>query len=286
MDILIKILQLLLSLTILVLVHEFGHFFFAKLFKTRVEKFYLFFDPWFSLLKFTKKGTEYGIGWIPLGGYVKISGMIDESMDKEQLKKPPQEWEFRSKKTWQRFLIMIGGVSFNVLLAIAIFIFTLYVWGENFLPNANVTNGIAVDSIGKHLGLRNGDKILSVDKHTIKDFSKIPAYIILNDAKTIQVLRDNKTEEIVLPAGYITKLIKHNSPEFLTVRVPFEIADFAAKSPARDGGLKINDKIIGIDTIKTLFFDEFRAEIVKHKKQIVNIKAIRGADTIIAKIHV
>jgi len=151
MEILIKISQLLLSLSILVIVHEAGHFFFAKLFKTRVEKFYLFFDPWFSLFKFKKGETEYGIGWLPLGGYVKIAGMIDESMDKEQMAQPAKPDEFRSKTTGQRLLIMIGGVLFNLILAVIIYSSVLRVWGEEFLPTKNMEYGIVAESAGKDI---------------------------------------------------------------------------------------------------------------------------------------
>ena len=173
MTILIKILQFLLSLSILVIIHELGHFVFAKLFKTRVEKFYLFFDPWFSLFKRKKGETEYGIGWVPLGGYVKISGMIDESMDKEQMKQPPQPCEFRSKTSGQRLLIMTGGVLFNFILALLIYVCVLYAWGETYLPTANVKYGIVTDSVGYSIGLRNGDKILSVDNQKIENFAQI-----------------------------------------------------------------------------------------------------------------
>src|SRR5690606_797499 len=161
--ILIKAAQLILSLSILVVLHEFGHFMFARLFKTRVEKFYLFFDPWFSLFKVKKGDTEYGVGWLPLGGYVKISGMIDESMDKEAMKLPPQPHEFRSKKSWQRLLIMIGGVFMNFILAFIIYISILYAWGEQYLPTENLKHGIMVSETGKQISLENGDKILSVE---------------------------------------------------------------------------------------------------------------------------
>ncbi len=170
MTILIKVLQFVMSLSILVIIHEMGHFFFAKLFKTRVEKFYLFFDPWFSLFKIKKGETEYGIGWLPLGGYVKISGMIDESMDKEQMKQPPQPYEFRSKPSWQRLLIMTGGVIFNFISAMLIYVMVLYAWGETYLPTANVKYGIVTDSVGYEIGLRNGDKILSVDNRVHREF--------------------------------------------------------------------------------------------------------------------
>jgi regulator of sigma E protease len=163
MIVLIKILQFLLSLSIIVIIHEFGHFLFAKLFKTRVEKFYLFFDPWFALFKRKAGETEYGIGWVPLGGYVKISGMIDESMDKEQMKQPPQPHEFRSKTAGQRLLIMTAGVIFNFISALIIYVGVLYAWGETYLPTANVKYGIVTDSASYAIGLRNGDMIVSVD---------------------------------------------------------------------------------------------------------------------------
>ena len=196
MTILIKILQLVLSLSILVIIHEFGHFLFAKLFKARVEKFYLFFDPWFALFKFRKGETEYGIGWLPIGGYVKISGMIDESLDREQMKQPPQPWEFRSKSTLARLLIMIGGVLFNVLLAMVIYVTILYAWGETYLPTSNVKYGIVTDSTGVAAGLRNGDKILTVDNQHIENFYQIVPDIILNNRKSIQVEREGKIVDI------------------------------------------------------------------------------------------
>ena len=195
MTILIKILQFVMSLSILVIIHELGHFTLAKLFKTRVEKFYLFFDPWFSLFKYKKGETEYGIGWLPLGGYVKISGMIDESMDKEQMKLPPQPWEFRSKTSWQRLLIMTGGVIFNFILAMLIFILVLFAWGETYLPTANLKYGIVTDSIGYNIGLRNGDKIITVDNQHIENFLEVTANIVLNNRKTIQVERDGRSPE-------------------------------------------------------------------------------------------
>ncbi|HOI47769.1 MAG TPA: site-2 protease family protein, partial [Prolixibacteraceae bacterium] len=162
-SILIKAAQLILSLSILVVLHEFGHFMFARLFKTRVEKFYLFFDPWFSLFKLKKGETEYGVGWLPLGGYVKIAGMIDESMDKEQMKLPPQPWEFRAKPAWQRLLIMVGGVLMNLLFAMLIYIAVLFAWGEEYLPTANVKYGIVASELAEQIGFRTGDNILSVD---------------------------------------------------------------------------------------------------------------------------
>ncbi|HVA98864.1 MAG TPA: site-2 protease family protein, partial [Bacteroidia bacterium] len=165
--------QLILSLSILVLLHEFGHFIPAKLFKTRIEKFYLFFDPWFSLFKIKKGDTEYGIGWLPLGGYVKISGMIDESMDKEQMKQAPQPWEFRAKPAWQRLIIMIGGVTVNVLLAMFIYSMMALAWGQDYLPTQNVKYGVACDSIATKLGFQDGDKIIAVGGVKEDNFNKL-----------------------------------------------------------------------------------------------------------------
>jgi len=215
MEIIIKILQLILSLSILVVVHEFGHFFAAKIFGTRVEKFYLFFNPWFSIFKFKHKGTEYGLGWLPLGGYVKISGMIDESMDKEAMKQPPQSWEFRSKPAWQRLIIMLGGVIMNVVLAIFIYIFMLSYYGEEYLPTEEVNKyGISADSLAQEMGFRNGDKFISLDGEYIDNFQKIPMNLILNEARTAQVIRDGERMDITFPEGSLSQLVKHKSPVF------------------------------------------------------------------------
>src|ERR1041385_6813591 len=185
MGTLIQISQFILSLSILIVLHELGHFVPAKLFKTKVEKFYLFFDPWFSIFKFKKGETEYGIGWLPLGGYVKISGMIDESMDKEQMKLPPQPWEFRTKPAWQRLIIMLGGIIMNVLLGIFIYWMILFVSGEEYFPVQNLTYGIATDSIGRSMGFQDGDKIIAVDGKPIENFNRLPASIVIDMAKSV-----------------------------------------------------------------------------------------------------
>jgi len=210
--ILIKTAQLLLSLSILVVLHEFGHFMFARLFKTRVEKFYLFFNPWFSLFKVQKGETEYGIGWVPLGGYVKISGMIDESMDKEAMKLPPQPYEFRSKPAWQRLLIMLGGVLMNFLFAMLIYIGIMYAWGEEFLPTENVVYGIQVDEVGKQVGFQNGDKILTLDNHYIENFGKILPTIVLDDIKTVQVERNGQKVDVEISSADLALLLKSKEP--------------------------------------------------------------------------
>jgi regulator of sigma E protease len=286
MDILIKILQLLLSLSILVIFHEFGHFITAKIFKTRVEKFYLFFNPWFSIFKFNYKETEYVLGWLPLGGYVKISGMIDESMDKEQMKQPPQPWEFRSKPAWQRLIVMLGGVFVNILLAVFIYIFMLSFWGEQYIPTSEVKYGITVDSLAYEMGLRNGDKILSVDQRSVEEFHKIPAEIIIEEVKTIQVVRDGKNVTIEIPKGFLNKLVHHRNPEFIGIRIPFFVGGFSKDSPALAAGLKEKDRIIGIDGEEALYFDEFRDKIKSRKGKEALIKVIRESDTLEKNVNV
>ncbi len=280
MVIFIKVVQLLLSLSILVLFHELGHFIAARIFKTRVDKFYLFFDPWFSLFKFKKGETEYGIGWLPLGGYCKIAGMIDESMDREQMKQPPQPWEFRSKPTWQRLIIMLGGVTVNIILAICIYIAILSIWGEQYLPTSEVKYGISVNAMGAEMGLRNGDRILSVDNKEVEEFSAIPKQIVLEQAKTIQVIRDNKKMNIQIPSWFVSKLIQSRSADFISYRFPFEAKKFVLGSAAEKAGMKINDKIIGINDSLFPYFDEFRGALQRYKNQKVNILVVRAGDTV------
>ncbi len=286
MEILIKALQLILSLAILVVFHELGHFITAKLFKTRVESFYLFFNPWFSLFKYKYGDTTYGIGWLPLGGYVKIAGMIDESLDKEQMAKPPQPWEFRSKPAWQRLIIMVGGVMVNILLAIAIYISILTAWGEKYLPASELKYGITVDSLAYEMGLRNGDHILAIDNNSVEDFFKIPSQIILNNAKTIQVIRNEQAVDVNVPDGFIAKLLKHRSPEFIGIRFPFEVSGFIKDSPAEKAGLQIGDKIIGFNGKSLEFFDQFKSELQLFKDTPVDVDVIRQTDTLAISVQV
>jgi regulator of sigma E protease len=281
MTVLIKILQLLLSLSILVIIHELGHFVLAKLFKTRVEKFYLFFDPWFALFKFRKGETEYGIGWLPLGGYVKISGMIDESMDKEQMKQPPQPHEFRSKPSWQRLLIMIGGVVFNFVLAMLIYVLVLFAWGETYLPTSNVKYGIVTDSVGMAIGLRNGDKIVSVDNQYIDNFLQITTDIVLNDRKTLQVERDGEVLNIDIPDDYVPNMLKQRG--LIEPRIPFGpflIASFGKESPAREAGVEEGDEVIAVDGIKFTFFDEYQRYLKEHRNREIMLTIDRDGNTI------
>ncbi|MFH1297699.1 MAG: RIP metalloprotease RseP [Bacteroidota bacterium] len=286
MEILIKTLQFLFAISILVIFHELGHFIAARIFKTRVEKFYLFFNPWFSLFKVKRGDTEYGMGWLPLGGYVKISGMIDESMDKEQMKQPPQPWEFRSKPAWQRLIMMLAGVFVNLLLAVVIYIGMLSVWGYDYLPTNEVRYGITVDSLGYEMGLRNGDKIISVDHVVVEDFLDIPKTIILEEATTIQVLRDEEPVEIRIPEGFIAKLIKHKSPDFIYVRIPFVVGAFTDNSKGKQAGFLVDDQIIGLNDSLMVFFDQFREEVQKHKNEMIRIMLLREGDTLVIPVEV
>lgn len=278
MEILVKTGQFLLSISILVILHEFGHFLFAKLFKTRVEKFYLFFDPWFSIFKKKIGETEYGIGWLPLGGYVKISGMIDESMDKEQMKKPPEPHEFRSKPSWQRLLIMLGGVLVNFILALIIYAAILYTWGDQYLPTKNVKYGIMADSLAKDIGLKNGDKIIALDNKPIEDFYKIVPNIVLDEVQTIQIEREGNKRDIPFPDRIIPELL--NSTGFIMPRIPFYVAGFTKDSPAKEAGLKVDDKLVAINNHPIEFFDEFKDSLANYKNKEVTISALRNSDTL------
>jgi regulator of sigma E protease len=279
MTILIQILQFVTSLSILVIIHEFGHITFAKLFKTRVEKFYLFFDPWFSLFKYKRGETEYGIGWLPLGGYVKISGMIDESMDKEQMKQAPQPYEFRSKTTGQRLLIMTGGVFFNFISAMLIFVFVLFAWGETYLPTANVKYGIVTDSVGHAIGLRNGDKILSVDNEEIDNFLHITSDIVLNNRKTIQVERNGQILNIEIPKEYIPQRLKGKGQiDFRTPFMNMKIKTFGKTSPAKSSGLQVGDEITGIDNMQFKYSDEFQNYLQANRSGPVVLNVLRDGN--------
>lgn len=280
MEIFIKVAQLVLSLSILVILHEMGHFIPAKLFKTRVEKFYLFFDPWFSLFKFKRGDTTYGMGWVPLGGYVKISGMIDESMDKEQMKQPPQPYEFRSKKAWQRLIIMIGGVSVNIILAIVIYIFMLFIWGEEYLPNKSLKYGISVDTLAIEMGLQNGDKIMLIGGKPVEDFSSIPATLLLDDVKNMTIERNGVEMQIAVPEETRRKLMKAEKNTFISPRIPVIVDSIPEESPNFKCGLAKGDQIIGINDSLFGFYDQFKTLALQNKGKKVTVIALRSADTV------
>ncbi len=263
--------QFILSFSILVVLHELGHFLPARWFKCRVEKFYLFFNPWFSLFKKKIGETEYGLGWVPFGGYVKISGMIDESMDKEQLKQPAQPWEFRSKPAWQRLIIMLGGVTVNVVLAIVIFIFIIWIWGEKYLPPQNLKYGIVADSLGRSVGLKDGDLIVKVGDKEIRDAMKVPGEVILSDSKNLTVERNGKEMEVDLPDGFTKALNKNKGDNFVDIRIPFIAGEFSKNSGAEKAGVKKGDRIIAADSSKTLYHNDFLA-VMKGKKSQKSIQ--------------
>ena len=276
MDFLSQALQLILSLSILVVLHEAGHFFPARWFKTRVEKFYLFFDPWFSLFKVKKGDTEYGIGWLPLGGYVKISGMIDESMDKEQMAKPPESWEFRAKPAWQRLIIMLGGVTVNLILGFLIYIMVMGVWGEVNIPMANVKNGYAVDSLLIDCGMESGDEILYFNDHFIPDDAgSLTLGFITNKFNTVTVERDETQLTIDLGEDFGQRMLDNGVKLPASPRVETYIKEITEDENAEKAGLLEEDKIVSVNGVQTPFFDQMREELKKHKKSTVTLGIIR-----------
>lgn len=296
----VKVLQLFAALSLLIALHEFGHFFFARLFKTRVEKFYLFFDflfPFsgllnFSLLKKKVGDTEYGIGWFPLGGYVKIAGMVDESMDKEQMALPPQPWEYRSKKPYERLFIMLGGIIVNIILAIVIYIAVFSIYGEEFLPAKNAKYGIAVDSTAKTIGLRNGDFITSIDGVPVTKFDKIVSGIVLDESKTIQVMRDGRPVNIDIKEGTVRSILKSEKGSFIAARVPVVVDEVTKGSEAEKMGLKSGDSIIAVNGMPASFFDQYdsmkRALVgkpialtVARGSQVVDLKGVVPNDKLL-----
>ena len=278
MIVLMKILQLVLALSVLVLVHELGHFLFAKLFRIRVDKFYLFFDAGgFSLLKFKPKGsdTEYGIGWLPLGGYCKIAGMIDESMDTESLKKEPQPWEFRTKPAWQRLLVMSGGVLFNFIFAILLYIGILAGWGESYISNRG--NSIYVNDLAYEMGFRNGDQILRFDDYVPENFGMLQADMARQSAKKATVLRDGDTLDIYIDQNMIGDVL--NTPGMFDLAVPFVIESVAPDSPNASAGLRKGDRIISIGGEPIEYLQDSRRLLADLSGSAVTVDIIRDGDT-------
>jgi regulator of sigma E protease len=259
---------------------------FARLFKTRVEKFYLFFNPWFSLFKVQKGETEYGIGWLPLGGYVKISGMMDESMDKEAMKLPPQPYEFRSKPAWQRLLIMTGGVLMNFLFAILIYIGIMYAWGEEFLPTENAKYGIVVNEVGKEIGFQNGDKILTLDNNYIESFTAIVPTIVLDHIKTVQVERNGQKMDVEISDSDLALMLKSKS--LMVPRTPFEIkvGRVEKNSPAENASLQKDDIFVSVDSLKFEFYDEFTDYLGSKKGQNIILEIEREGQILTKEIIV
>jgi regulator of sigma E protease len=299
METLIKVAQLILSLSILVTIHEFGHYITARMFKTRVEKFYLFFDflfPFPNLLNFAlfkkKIGeTEYGIGWFPLGGYVKIAGMIDESMDEEFLKSPPQPWEFRSKKPYQRLIIMLGGIIFNVILAFFVYSFILYHYGQAYIPAENAKYGFAFDSTAHKMGLRDGDKIISYDggkklklPPALVDNNIVGIDLLIHNAKTIQVERDGKQLSFDIPTSAYREIMANKEDNFAVALFPCTTDSVMAGDPLARAGGKSGDQIIQLDSTPISYYNQFRKDIQQYKGKQVALTVLRDTNKIILNV--
>ncbi|WP_396161102.1 RIP metalloprotease RseP [Flavobacterium sp.] len=272
----IQVAQILFILSVLVILHEFGHYITAKMFKVRVEKFYLFMDAGFSLVKKKIGETEWGIGWLPLGGYVKLSGMIDESMDTEQMNAPAEPWEFRSKPAWQRLIIMLGGIIVNVILAWLIFTIMYSTVGQKFISTAKIQeNGLAFGEVGQKAGFRNGDKILSVDGKHQPSFNRMTLDVLLGDK--VEVERNGEKVEVILTDEMKGEIISKEGKEFVGPRTTnIKIDSIVPNSNAMKSGLKAGDNIVEINNSKIIFFDELRDALTKHKNDSVNLSVNRN----------
>ena len=283
MEIVIKLSQFLLSLSLLIILHELGHFIPSKIFKTRVEKFYLFFDVKYSLFKKKIGETEYGIGWLPLGGYVKISGMIDESMDKEQMALPPQPWEFRSKPAWQRLIIMLGGVIVNFILAFIIYIGMAYAYGDMYLNNSELKDGIAVtSSVGEELGLKTGDKIIAIDGEKIAHFDEIPMKLLFS--KSALIVRDGAEQTLNFPVDLIDKVLKGEKRPFIGIREPFMVGKISDSSANK--ALEPKDVIKSINGVPTKYADQVVALAKINKNQTFDAVVLRDEKEVPVKINI
>ncbi|MDU8884558.1 RIP metalloprotease RseP [Yeosuana sp. MJ-SS3] len=285
MEFVIKISQFLLSLSLLIVLHELGHFVPAKLFKTRVEKFYLFFDIKYSLFKKKIGETVYGIGWLPLGGYVKIAGMIDESMDKEQMAEPPKPWEFRSKPTWQRLIIMLGGVTVNFILAVIIYIFMAFAYGDTDISAKSIEDGYWVTNpLLLELGAQTGDKVVSINGNEIENYSDIRKYLI--EAKNITLESDGVQKEIVLPEDYLGRLSTGKNKSFFELRYPFVVEQVSDSSLNKGVDLKQGDIITSINNKTLKYFDELESRLNELKNQTVSVEIMRDNKTLIRDLKV
>ena len=284
MEIVIKLSQFLLSLSLLIILHELGHFIPAKLFKTRVEKFYLFFDVKYSLLKKKIGETEYGIGWLPLGGYVKISGMIDESMDKEQMALPPQPWEFRSKPAWQRLIIMLGGVTVNFILAFIIYIGMAFAYGDSYISNADMKDGLSIENQAMiNAGFKSGDKIVAVDGEKIVRFDKeISSKVIL--AKQVVIERNGAEQTIKIPNDFVDQLSKFEKAPLATIRIPFVIGNIPDESLNKE--LKVKDILLSLDGQTTKYLDQAKVVLENNKNKNISALVLRDQKQVVVNVKV
>ena len=272
-----KGIQLLLSLSLLIILHELGHFIPARIFKTRVEKFYLFFDVKFSLFKKKIGETVYGIGWLPLGGYVKISGMIDESMDTKQMQEPPKEWEFRSKPAWQRLIIMLGGVTVNLILGFLIYIMILFVWGKNILPNSSLTMGLGVTPLAEKIGFEKGDQVLLVDGKKLDIALDINKLLLIRGVKKVEVERANGRQEIIqIPEDIGNRMFESGELSILYPRSAAIVDSILTDRPAYQAGIKSGDKIISANGVKIDDWKDLSNFNNDNANQIVNYVVVRN----------
>ena len=279
MSIVIMVGQLILGLSILVILHELGHFLAARAFGIKVDKFYLFFDAWnISLFKFNYKGVEYGIGWLPLGGYVKIAGMIDESMDTAQLAAPPQPWEFRSKPAWQRLIVMLGGVTVNILLGILIFWILTIRYGETYIPNSEIKYGIVPGKIGQRIGLKMGDKITAINGQPVVRFEQLTSTEVILGNTDLTVLRGDETLHVKVPGNLINDLSDYGMEQFISrlPRIKFSVGSIAPNSGAQKAGLMAGDSIVAINGNNITFFDQLQAQLQQDKNKQVTLSLKRG----------
>lgn len=285
MEFWIKAAQLILSLSILVVLHELGHFIPARLFKIKVEKFYLFFDAGFSLFKFKKGETEYGIGWLPLGGYVKIAGMIDESMDNEHLSKKPEDWEFRSKPAWQRLIVMSGGVVVNFILAIVLYAMLLFVWGQNYISNDDLSYGLTVNKEFKQYGFKDGDKILKVDGKELFSVLDVNRDIVLRDAKNIEVQHENgSVETIVLPEGTDQMMFHKDIKAAFYPRLSCVIDTVFSGRKGEAAGLLKGDSIVSINNNKIKYWNQVSETVKPLKNTTIALAYVRNGNEYVTNI--
>lgn len=285
MDVLLKIIQVILSLSLLVLVHEFGHYITARIFRIRVEKFYLFFPP--AILKFKpkKSDTEFGIGCIPLGGFCKISGMIDESMDKEAMAKPPQPWEFRSRPAWQRIIVLAGGVLMNVVLAIVLYIAILFTWGEQYIKNEDVIYGIEASSLAQEIGFENGDRILALDGNPAPDnFNEIHMDMLRDQVSRVTVLRDGDTVDVDIDPEYMPAML--NTPGMFGIRLPIAVGGLPDTSINASADLRQGDRFLTADGRPVTWYQDLQAVLADNAGRTVELSLLRDSDTVNVPVKV
>ena len=276
MEILIKVFQFILSLSLIIVLHELGHYLPAKYFKIKVEKFYLFFDIKYSLFKKKIGETEWGIGWLPLCGYVKIAGMIDESMDKEQMAKPPEPWEFRSKPSWQRLIIMLGGVTVNFILAIIIYIGLAYIYGSSSISLSSVKDGFVIDNpILVESGFKTGDKILAYDNKEISTYSELRKSIV--SASIYEVERDGEKLEVSLPTDFLGRLSSSDNPSLFEFRTPFIIQSVSEESLNKDYDIRQGDMIVSLNDQEIKYTDQLIPLLEKNKNTTVEVELLRDS---------